>query len=177
MCKGCARFLRERGHVIRAAAVIMSEKFSLAPGDLDDLEHSGICRVLEHKQKDPQIVERPNSYFHKLVKHLQIDSYRKQRRTTSLGDDEVREAEHHDSLARQHLGEFGAETQERRALVTQILESVEDDEERDALMSILHDESAEEFARRIGCKPDTARRRRMRAVRDVAARLKQGERT
>ena len=74
MCDGCDAFVRERGGAIRAAAVLQTQSYRLSREEFDDLVYSAILRVIERKQTDPQIVERPNRYFHRIVRteHRQL---------------------------------------------------------------------------------------------------------
>ena len=81
MCDGCDAFVRERGGAIRAAAVLQTQSYRLSREEFDDLVYSAILRVIERKQTDPQIIERPNRYFHRIVENLSVDNYREARQT------------------------------------------------------------------------------------------------
>lgn len=174
MCDGCDAFVRERGGAIRAAAVLQTQSYRLSREEFDDLVYSAILRVIERKQTDPQIVERPNRYFHRIVENLSIDNYREARHTVPLEYDGSQETSSHVEIARRFVQWDAADRAERLVDVNRVLSLCGSLEEREAILSVYHEETAKEFAERRGLSVEAAKKRRQRAVTILSKKLEGG---
>ena len=159
MCDGCDAFFRSKKGVIRAAASTNVNRFT----DVSELISDINFRVLRWKQRTEDFMEVKNSFFYTVAQNIAIDCKRKRSR-----QDQFDEGQHEVLLTEQvSLETYQATT--ARELLTELMDELEDGNDRDALFSFLVGEPIASIAERQGITKNAASVRRRRAIERVAA--------
>ena len=159
MCEGCDAFFRSKEGVIRAAALSKVNRFT----DLSDLISDINYRVLRWKQRTEDFMQVKKSFFYTVAQNIAIDCARQRFR-----QEQFDEGEHEVLLTEQvSLETYQATT--ARELLTELMDELEDGNDRDALFSFLVGEPIASIAERQGITKNAASVRRRRAIERVVA--------
>ena len=168
MCGGCPEFIKRKSSVIEAAATLQSSRLVSQLNDYEDLCHNAYIKILEAKSNNPDIIHKPNAYFHTLVKNLGIDGWRTSQRYSPL--------EQHEEIVKNHVTERIEENPERFVEISKLYQVAKTDAERRALLSIANDESLNDYALDTGQSKKHASVSRMRLIQKISKRITSGGR-
>lgn len=165
MCGGCPEFIKIKAPVIEAAATLQHGRLSEHSADYEDLCQAAYLRVIETKERNPDLLDKPNSYLHQMVRNLNIDSWRQERRASRISE--------HVELIEHHVQSRASQNPERFADINRLFDLTETADERRALLSIANDESLQDYADAINKSKQSAAVKRMRLVQKIASKIRQ----
>lgn len=157
MCQSCDELMRAKLPIIDRAACMRSIQHRITPSEVDELKSAAYARVLEAKTRDTDLISKPNSYFHALVRNLSIDMIRTRASFKTESIETVRE--NHSNL----IEECISENSERRASIVYLFERLDPDQ-RKVLWSILEGFTIRECAEWWEVTETNAKQIRYRAL-------------
>ena len=158
--RGLRCVFRSKEGVIRAAALSKVNRFT----DLSDLISDINYRVLRWKQRTEDFMHVKKSFFYTVAQNIAIDCARQRFRYQEQFD----EGDHEVLLTEQANLETD-EASRARELLAEIMDELEDGDDRDALFSFLVDEPIASIAERQGITKNAVSVRRRRAIERVVA--------
>ena len=78
MCNDCEDTLKAKKPIIDRAAFMQSGVYYKFIHEINDVKQAAYERVLKAKIRDPEISNKPDAYFHRIVKNLTIDIARRE---------------------------------------------------------------------------------------------------
>jgi DNA-directed RNA polymerase specialized sigma24 family protein len=166
MCGGCPEFIKAKASVIESAAKLQYNRLVTDWGDYEDLCQAAYMRILETKERQPGLVDKPDAYLHTIVKNLNVDNWRRERRASRIAE--------HAELIAHHIQSRLTQNPDRLIDIQRLFEVARTDDERRALLSVANDESLEDYAQEINQPKANASVARMRHISAIASRLQQG---
>ena len=115
MCVGCPEFIQAKASVIETAAKLQSNRLATTLSDYEDLCQAAYMRILESKERNPDLVTKPNSYLHKIVRNLNVDNWRHERRAERIAE--------HAELIEHHVQNRSQQNPERLADIKRLFDA------------------------------------------------------
>lgn len=165
MCVGCPEFIQAKASVIETAAKLQSNRLATTLSDYEDLCQAAYMRILESKERNPDLVTKPNSYLHKIVRNLNVDNWRHERLAERIAE--------HAELIEHHVQNRSQQNPERLADIKRLFDAADNEEERRALLSVANDESLADYADAINMSKPSAAVKRMRHISKIASHLRE----
>ena len=98
MCNGCEDTYKRKKPIINRAAFMQSGVYYKFIHEINDVKQAAYERVLKAKISDPEISNKPDAYFHRIVKNLTIDIAKRETDKFNTIDNYEELSENHQNL-------------------------------------------------------------------------------
>ena len=162
MCNDCEDTLKAKKPIIDRAAFMQSGVYYKFIHEINDVKQAAYERVIKAKINDPEMRNKPDTYFHSIVKNLTIDIARRETDKFYRTDNFEELSENHQNLITDCVSCNDQHSIELRRDLLKLLRKA-DPKDLEILFSIFTDEPIRDFADRHQISESNAKIKRKRA--------------